>query len=140
MFNIAHNSSSWKTNTLNKTGKVYKHDIEGRSRNNGCRAKARSVIYSACISVALVIQHAKSMRRVISSLWYVWLCHISYTLSHKRLDFHYKILKVKAVILSVTSPLCSIINKYIDTIICQNTTQFMYICTIYFTTTCFGPF
>jgi len=43
-------------------------------------------------------------------------------------------------LLSVTSPLCSIMNKYIDIIISQNTTEFMYICTIYFTTTCFGPF
>ena len=45
----------------------------------------------------------------------------------------------KYSLLSVTSPLCSIMNKYIDIIISQNTTQFMYICTIYFTTTCFGP-
>ena len=34
-------------------------------------------------------------------------------------------------VLSETSPLCSIMNKYIDIIISQNTTQFMYICTIF---------
>ena len=51
-------------------------------------------------------------------------------------DVPYRMLRL----LSVTSLLCSIMNKYIDIIISQNTTQFMYFCTTYFTMTCFGPF
>jgi hypothetical protein len=46
---------------------TYKHNIEVRSRNHCCRAKAISITYSQCVSVAIVIQHAKRMRRIILS-------------------------------------------------------------------------
>jgi hypothetical protein len=41
--------------------------IEMRSRNHCCRGKAISIPYSECGSVALVIRHAKRMRRIILS-------------------------------------------------------------------------
>jgi hypothetical protein len=46
--------------------------------NHCCRIKAVSIRYSECVSVALVIQHAKSMRRVVfSSVAYTALPYIS---------------------------------------------------------------
>jgi hypothetical protein len=39
--------------------------MEARSRNHCCRAKANSIIYSECVSVASVIQHTTRMRRII---------------------------------------------------------------------------
>ena len=44
-----------------------KRKTEERSRNDRCRRKAISITYSQCVSVALVIQHAKRMRRIILS-------------------------------------------------------------------------
>jgi hypothetical protein len=45
--------------------KMYVHrNNEARSRNYSSRPKARYITYSACVSVALVIQHAKRMRRL----------------------------------------------------------------------------
>jgi hypothetical protein len=38
-----------------------------RSRNHSCRGKAIGVTYSEGLSVPLVIQHAKRMRRIILS-------------------------------------------------------------------------
>ena len=42
-------------------------NIEARSRNHCCCGKAVSIPYSVCVSVALVIEHAKRMRRTILS-------------------------------------------------------------------------
>jgi hypothetical protein len=64
-----------------------KRNIEARSRNHCCREKAVSITYSECVSVALVIQHAMRMRRIIlSSVSGLALPYFS-TLSHKRHDF-----------------------------------------------------
>jgi len=38
-----------------------------RSRDHCCRGKSIGITYSVCVSVALVIQHAKRMRRIILS-------------------------------------------------------------------------
>ena len=46
---------------------TYKSNTEARSRNYCCRGKAISITHSECVSVALVIQDAKRMRRIISS-------------------------------------------------------------------------
>jgi hypothetical protein len=45
---------------------TYKRNIVGRSRNHCCRGKPITVTYCDCVSVALITQHAKYMRRIIS--------------------------------------------------------------------------
>jgi len=42
-------------------------NIKARSRNRCCSGKAVSITYSEFVSVGLVMQHAKRMRRVIFS-------------------------------------------------------------------------
>jgi hypothetical protein len=44
--------------------------------NNFCRGKAINISYCECVFVALVIQHAKCMRRITCHLWPVWLYHV----------------------------------------------------------------
>jgi len=44
---------------------VYR-DIKALSSNHCCRGKAVCITYSECMSVALVIQHAKRMRRIVA--------------------------------------------------------------------------
>ena len=46
---------------------MYKRNIQARSRNHCCRRKAISITHSQRMSVALVIQHAERMRRIILS-------------------------------------------------------------------------
>jgi hypothetical protein len=46
---------------------MYKRNIEARSRNHCCRGKAVNVKYSESVSVAVVIKHAKRMRRITFS-------------------------------------------------------------------------
>jgi hypothetical protein len=46
---------------------MYQHKTEARSHNHFRRRKAEIITYSQCVSVALVIQHAMRMRRVILS-------------------------------------------------------------------------
>jgi hypothetical protein len=46
----------------------YKRNILARSRNHCCCGKALSITYSKCVSVALIIQHAMRMRRIILAL------------------------------------------------------------------------
>jgi hypothetical protein len=42
-------------------------NTEARSRNHCCSGKAISITFSGCVSVVLVTQHAKRMRRIILS-------------------------------------------------------------------------
>ena len=66
---------------------TYKCNIEACSRNHCCCGKAISFIYSECVSVALVNQHAKLMRRImLSSAACLALLYFS-TLSHKRHEY-----------------------------------------------------
>jgi hypothetical protein len=46
---------------------MYESKIEGRSRNHCCSGKAISILYSECVFVALVTQHAKRMSHIILS-------------------------------------------------------------------------
>ena len=62
-------------------------NIEVRSHNHSCFGKATLITYSECVSVALVMQHTKRMRRIISlSVACLDLQYFS-TLSHKLYDF-----------------------------------------------------
>jgi hypothetical protein len=84
-----------------KTGNVRKNNIKARSRNNGFCEKSRSPTYSewVCVYVwvALVIQLAKRMRRIIlSSVVCLALPRVS-TLSHKLHDFSKKLFIIKCV-------------------------------------------
>ena len=70
--------------------------MEARSRNHYCRGKA--ITHSECVSVALVIQHAKRMRRFVSSVACLAIPYFS-TLFHKRNDFRgKKLLNIKCVL------------------------------------------
>ena len=44
---------------------MYKRSIDAHSLKHCCRGKAISITYSECVSVALVIQHAKHIHRII---------------------------------------------------------------------------
>jgi hypothetical protein len=48
---------------------TYERKVEARSRNHFYCGKAISITYYECVSVALVIQHAKRMHRIIFHLW-----------------------------------------------------------------------
>ena len=76
---MTHSSSS---TTRNKTGNA--RNIATRSCNHCCSGKATIITYSECAFVALGIQHATLMRRVVlSSVACATLQYFS-ALSHKR--------------------------------------------------------
>jgi hypothetical protein len=47
---------------------------EARSCNHCCRGRAINITYSECLSVALAVQHAQRMRRIILSSVNIHLC------------------------------------------------------------------
>ena len=77
----------WPTENSNKTDNVRVTLITRRAQVTTVAAeKQLSITYSECAFVALVIQHAKRMRRVtVSSMASTTLHHLS-TLSHKQHD------------------------------------------------------
>ena len=78
--------------------------MEVRSRNHCCRGRAAGITYSERVSVALVIEYEKRMRRVILSPVASLTLQYFFTLSHKRDDFRkQKLSNIKCVrILSMT--------------------------------------
>ena len=60
------------THTHDKTGNILQRNTESLSRNHCCRGK--TVLHILSMFVALVIEHTKRMRRVISA-WPLWLHH-----------------------------------------------------------------
>jgi hypothetical protein len=56
---------------------THKRTFQTRSFNSVCRGKAVSIKYSECVSVALIIQHAKRMRLVVLSFVALFLNLIS---------------------------------------------------------------
>jgi hypothetical protein len=74
-------------------------NIEARSRNQYYRGRAINITYFECVSVALVIQHAKHMRRIILSSATCLAIPYFTTLSHKRHDFREKVIEHKIYVL-----------------------------------------
>jgi hypothetical protein len=64
----------------------YKY-IVARSHNHCCRGRTRLITYSKCASVALVIQHAKCMRRITLTSAACLALSCLYTLPPKQHDF-----------------------------------------------------
>jgi hypothetical protein len=73
---------------ITKQAMYVQRHIDRLSCNRCCTGKT-NITYSQCVSVALGIQHAKHMHRVMSSVTCLVLTHFS-TLSHKRYDFRKK--------------------------------------------------
>jgi hypothetical protein len=76
--------SCYETKVMQERPCMYKLNTEARSPNHCCIGKAISITYSKCVSVALVIQHAKRMRHIILSSVACPAVPYFSTLSHKR--------------------------------------------------------
>jgi hypothetical protein len=92
--------NSFAFGTIIRNG-TYKRNIKARSRNHSCLEKTMRITYSQCVSVALVIKHAKRMSCIIlSSVASLALLYFS-TLSHKQHDCRKKVTEYKICVFSL---------------------------------------
>jgi len=77
----------------------FKCNVEGRSRNQYCCGKKNYYILCVCVSVALVIQHAKNIILIILSSVACLALPYSFTLSHNRLVFRKVVVGHKVLLL-----------------------------------------
>ena len=83
--------------------KQRQRNIEALSLIDCCSDKAISTTYSECVSAALVMQHAKRMRRIILSLVACLALPDFFTPSHKRQKFSAELFRIECdLILSTT--------------------------------------
>jgi hypothetical protein len=84
-------SRNWRASiSCHKGNCTYERNIEARSRNRCCRGKTVRITYSECVSVALVIQHARPKRLIVLSSVACLVSPYYSTLFHKRHDFREK--------------------------------------------------
>ena len=76
---------------------MHKRNICVHLRNHCSSGKVISITYSDCMSVALGIQHAKRMHRIIVSFLACVVSQSSSTLSHTRHDIRKQLLNVQYV-------------------------------------------
>jgi hypothetical protein len=89
--NIAFNQPNWQS--------TYKCNTDARSRNSCCRRKAIRITYPECVSVPLVVQHEKRIRRIILSSATCLAVPYFSTLPHKQHDFREKVAEYKTSVL-----------------------------------------
>ena len=70
-------------------------NIVARSRNHCCHGEAITVTYSECVSVALIIQHAKRMPHITVSSVACLALQYFHKSSHTDRDFRKKITEGK---------------------------------------------
>ena len=91
---------------LLKTGLCVSGNSDTPSCNRCCCGKAAVITHSECVSVALVIQHAKRMFPVIlSCVACPSVCATFFTLSDNRHDFRKSLIEPKICVLIFSKPL-----------------------------------
>ena len=98
-FHICLLPTSEPEDNYSKTDNVLWRNIEKHSCNHCCRATSVNITYSEYVFVALVIQYAVRMRRIILSSVTSLAAPYFPTLSHKRYHFRKKVMERKMYVL-----------------------------------------